>query len=59
MLKFAEGLAKGDFDTKAELLSRDMRVSVSDLKVDGFFFERLRTIEKDIENVKDKVQQRG
>ena len=59
LLKFAEGLARGDFDTKAELMSRDMRVSVSDLKVDRFFLERLMTIEKDIENVKDKVQQRG
>lgn len=54
-LKYAESLVKGDYDSKAVFLPRDMRVTVSDLPVDGYFFEKLINIQQEIVHVKSKI----
>lgn len=54
-LKYAESLPKGDFDTKAVLLPRDMKVSHSGLPVDDYYFERLVNIQQAISHVKSKI----
>ena len=54
-LKYAESLVKGDYDSKAALLPRDMRVAVSDLPVDGYYFARLINIQQEISHVQSKI----